>query len=377
MAIRCPCLVFTCAIHTSMAGFDNESITSDEDYDVISNPAHRSLESSIADLALSPSAAPLDATGPAEPPPTDIAKTALSTVSLSPAEIQAYVVNVGMARLPPGQRVRVYVDGVFDGLTAGTALKLRQAKLSFPRVHLVVGVFSDDICAPQSSTSTPLAHYSHAERCEVVRACRWVDEVHPSAPWLVDQSWLSSNRIDYVALEEGSSIDPTFDKERLKAYDALRRLGRVIPTRRTMGLTPARPLSRALPTPPVNSPPVVVQTPVAPHRTISPPPNTATGPPSAIGPPEPPRFIPVHDREPSPDATPWIRSAQLESGRDGDHNAHEAPAPRRDHSSDQQFMDTFGIKPREKLYAYRNREASEGDGEKGGTVRRMMLEGEW
>ena len=91
---------------------------SDEDYDVISNPGQRSLESSITDLHHVP------AWTTYELPPSDAAKEQLNTVALSPVEIQAYVRKVvdayGPGKYPRDSRtVRVYVDGVFDMLNVG------------------------------------------------------------------------------------------------------------------------------------------------------------------------------------------------------------------------------------------------------------------
>lgn len=89
-----------------------------------------------------------------------------------------------------------------------------------------------------------------------MRHCRWVDEVLHDAPWTVNDRFIIDKRIDYLALEEGSSVNPEFDKERLKGYDVAKRLGtihslsqklhilkknpgRVLPTRMTTGLTAA------------------------------------------------------------------------------------------------------------------------------------------
>lgn len=105
------------------------------------------------------------------------------------------------------------------------ALQLRQAKFSFPSVHLIVGVLSDEQCRAHNSTS----HFSHTERCELIRHCRWVDEVLFDAPWTVNDRFIIDKRIDYVALEEGSSVNPEFDKERLKGYDEVKKLGTMHP----------------------------------------------------------------------------------------------------------------------------------------------------
>ena len=97
---------------------------------------------------------------------------------------------------------------------------MRQAKLSFPLVHLMVGVFSDAQCEKHGEP----AQIPHIERCELVRHCRWVDEVVPEAPWRLDEVFLRARRIDYVAIDEGASINPAFEKERVKGYDLVKGL---------------------------------------------------------------------------------------------------------------------------------------------------------
>lgn len=92
------------------------------------------------------------------------------------------------------------------------ALQLRQAKLSFPQVHLLVGVCSDALCASHKSAPA----MTHAERCESVRHCRWVDEVLPDAPWVVDQAWLDQHEIDYIAHDE--EVYPSKDLEDVYAF---------------------------------------------------------------------------------------------------------------------------------------------------------------
>lgn len=99
--------------------------------------------------------------------------------------------------------------------------QLRQAKLSFSSVFLVVGVFSDELC----QTHHTAVAMPHVERCEILRHCRWVDQVLPDAPWQLDAKYLHRHRIDYVGLEEGTSVDPLCDNVRLKGYDEMKRLG--------------------------------------------------------------------------------------------------------------------------------------------------------
>lgn len=59
----------------------------------------------------------------------------------------------------------------------------------------------------------------------MVRHCRWVDEILPEAPWAVDDQFVLQRRFDYIALDEGMSVDPACDKLRLKGYDTLKRIG--------------------------------------------------------------------------------------------------------------------------------------------------------
>ncbi|KAI0629259.1 hypothetical protein C8Q77DRAFT_1142972 [Trametes polyzona] len=202
------------------------------DYDVLSDGL-RSLESSIADLD------PIAKDAGGEPAPLPTAREKFGdTVGLTAEDIQAYVQRSLGA--PPGTRAnekktwRVYVDGIFGPLTPRDVLQLRQAKLSFPFVHLVVGVFPDEVCEEHDApTAIP-----HADRCEVLRHLRWVDEVVPDAPWTLYERFLRVRHIDYVAIDEGTSIDPDVDRDRLKGYDLVKSLRKAIPTRKTNTSTP-------------------------------------------------------------------------------------------------------------------------------------------
>jgi choline-phosphate cytidylyltransferase len=234
---------------------DTSSVSDDlSDYDVISEASHHSLDSSLADLGHVPGQT---ASEVYEPPPSQIAKDKFETVSLTAEEIRVFVSKFleleslsngktnHLSRLSDRRTIRVYVDGLFDGFHAEHALRLRQAKLSFPVVYLMVGVFADELCQLYESPAT----LSHAERCEVVRHCRWVDEVVTDAPWVLDEQFALHHRIDYVALDEGTSVDPKCDKIRLGGYDSMKKLGKVIPTRRTIGLASTASLLPPDPTP--------------------------------------------------------------------------------------------------------------------------------
>ncbi|KZT05214.1 uncharacterized protein LAESUDRAFT_727155 [Laetiporus sulphureus 93-53] len=229
---------------------------------------------------------------PSEPAPAPISVDAFNPAELTPEDIQEYV-RRAIAREgeentlrkykinpPPKDRpARIYADGVYDLFHFGHALQLRQAKLSFPPipipstptsathrvrspcstpsasssaatspldnvapagmmpgVYLLVGVNSDEQCEAHKN----MAVMSHAERCEAVRHCRWVDEVVPEAPWVIDEAFLQKYQIDYVAHDEDPYVSAGIDD----VYGYCKSKGKFIPTRRTPGVSTSELLER-------------------------------------------------------------------------------------------------------------------------------------
>ena len=91
------------------------SVLSDDDFDIVSNPGQKSLESSVADLDHIPKQEVH------EPAPARAALEKFDTVSLTAADIQAYVQNAlgpgfgrSVAYAGEHRTLRVYVDGTFD-----------------------------------------------------------------------------------------------------------------------------------------------------------------------------------------------------------------------------------------------------------------------
>ncbi|KAJ3491920.1 hypothetical protein NLI96_g386 [Meripilus lineatus] len=226
---------------------------------------------------------------PTEPPPANISTAAFNPAKLSPLDIQDFVrevieegITVGTGaekkvykiNEPPTWRpVRIYADGVYDLFHFGHALQLRQAKVSFPSVpahpplasastssasatttpgsqssvvsshetdipgvYLLVGVNSDEQCREHKSQTV----MSHAERCEAVRHCRWVDEVVPDAPWVIGQEFLDKYKIDYVAHDQ----DPYGSAGHEDVYSYCKSQGKFLPTRRTPGISTSDLLAR-------------------------------------------------------------------------------------------------------------------------------------
>ncbi|KAJ7043543.1 cholinephosphate cytidylyltransferase [Mycena alexandri] len=213
---------------------DSSVLSDDSDYDIVSPDA------SIADLR---HAIP-------ELPPSRLARETFNTCTYTAEDIQDFVRKTLGLSCPTGTRTkRLYIDGIFDGLGVRHALQLRQVKMSFPSVWLVVGVFSNETC---DRFGTP-AVLPAVERCEIVRHCRWVDEVLSDAPCTLDVTFLAHHKIDYVAVEEGATVDPEYNKLRLKGYDEMKK-NAVILTRRTTGIANTAPRT-PVPSTPVASEP--------------------------------------------------------------------------------------------------------------------------
>jgi choline-phosphate cytidylyltransferase len=133
--------------------------------------------------------------------------------------------------------VRIYADGVFDLFHIGHAKMLEQAKKAFPDVYLIVGVCRDDDVHSQKGITV----MTHAERCEAVRHCKWVDEVWEDAPWIIDAAFLNRLAIDYVAHDADYYATPIGD-----AYRVPKELGKFWATQRTPGISTTELIDRIL-----------------------------------------------------------------------------------------------------------------------------------
>ena len=60
--------------------------------------------------------------------------------------------------------------------------------------HLLVGICSDK--AVQAYKRNPILNAD--ERAASVAGCRYVDEVVPNAPWIMDAAWIEKHQIDVV-----------------------------------------------------------------------------------------------------------------------------------------------------------------------------------
>lgn len=148
------------------------------------------------------------------------------------SEQRSYPIN-----LPPVDRpVRIYADGVYDLFHYGHALQLRQCKLFFPQVYLMVGVCSDELVRKYKASPV----LTSAERYESVANCKWVDEVIEDAPWQVDADFIEKHKIDYVAHDE----EPYVSLDSSDVYSYAKSQGKFLPTRRTDGVSTSELLQR-------------------------------------------------------------------------------------------------------------------------------------
>ncbi|KAK9678339.1 hypothetical protein RND81_11G205000 [Saponaria officinalis] len=133
---------------------------------------------------------------------------------------------------PPTDRpVRVYADGIYDLFHFGHARSLEQAKNSFPNTYLLVGCCSDETTHKFKGKTV----MNETERYESLRHCKWVDEVIPDAPWVVNQEFLDKHKIDFVAHDALPYADTSGAGK--DVYEFVKAAGRFKETQRTDGIS--------------------------------------------------------------------------------------------------------------------------------------------
>ncbi|CAA0813005.1 Choline-phosphate cytidylyltransferase 1 [Striga hermonthica] len=133
---------------------------------------------------------------------------------------------------PPSDRpVRVYADGIYDLFHFGHARSLEQAKKLFPNTYLLVGCCSDEVTHKYKGKTV----MTESERYESLRHCKWVDEVIPDAPWVINQEFLDKHNIDYVAHDSLPYADTSGAGK--DVYEFVKAVGKFKETQRTDGIS--------------------------------------------------------------------------------------------------------------------------------------------
>ncbi|XVE78481.1 hypothetical protein DITRI_Ditri13aG0148900 [Diplodiscus trichospermus] len=127
--------------------------------------------------------------------------------------------------------LRVYADGIYDLFHFGHARSLEQAKKSFPNTYLLVGVCNDEITHMYKGKTV----MNEVERYESVRHCKWVDEVIPDAPWVINQEFLDKHKVDYVAHDSLPYADASGAGK--DVYEFVKAAGKFKETKRTEGIS--------------------------------------------------------------------------------------------------------------------------------------------
>ncbi|XP_057541458.1 choline-phosphate cytidylyltransferase 2-like [Amaranthus tricolor] len=139
--------------------------------------------------------------------------------------------NYKMNDPPTDRPVRVYADGIYDLFHFGHARSLEQAKKSFPNTYLLVGCCSDEITHKYKGKTV----MNEAERYESLRHCKWVDEVIPDAPWVINQEFLDKHKIDFVAHDALPYADTSGSCN--DVYEFVKAAGKFKETQRTEGIS--------------------------------------------------------------------------------------------------------------------------------------------
>ncbi|XP_010557019.1 PREDICTED: choline-phosphate cytidylyltransferase 1-like isoform X2 [Tarenaya hassleriana] len=140
--------------------------------------------------------------------------------------------SAGNTAPPPSDRpVRVYADGIYDLFHFGHARSIEQAKKSFPNTYLLVGCCNDETTHKYKGKTV----MNEKERYESLRHCKWVDEVIPDAPWVINQEFLDKHQIDYVAHDSLPYADVSGAGK--DVYEFVKKVGKFKETKRTEGIS--------------------------------------------------------------------------------------------------------------------------------------------
>ncbi|TDH69600.1 hypothetical protein CCR75_002570 [Bremia lactucae] len=141
---------------------------------------------------------------------------------------------------PPKEQIRIWMDGAFDMMHYGHMNAFRQARSL--GTYLVVGV-NDDESITACKGAPPVLN--NEERIASVKGCKFVDEVEPHCPYIMNEEYLQrmikKHRIDYVVHGDDPCIVDGKD-----VYESAQKLGKYRTIPRTEGVSTSDILGRML-----------------------------------------------------------------------------------------------------------------------------------
>lgn len=132
-----------------------------------------------------------------------------------------------IAASPKKNPVRIYIDGAFDLIHSGHYNAIRQAKQLGDK--LVVGVNSDEEILKNKGPPV----LTCKERAEILRACKWADEVIENTEYTVTIDTLDRYNCQYYAHGD----DQIFDYQQNDICGMLKQKGRFKMFKRTEGVS--------------------------------------------------------------------------------------------------------------------------------------------
>ena len=173
---------------------------------------------------------------------SDAAQTHLHD-ELAAAEAAVEALRARLAALGPHRplgEVRIFMDGAFDMMHYGHCNAFRQARAV--GTYLVVGV-NDDASITRCKGAPPVM--DDAERLAMVASCKWVDEVVPNVPYVMNDEYLAwviqRYRIDFVVHGDDPCIVDGRD-----VYESAQRAGKYRTIPRTEGVSTTEIVGRML-----------------------------------------------------------------------------------------------------------------------------------